>query len=628
MKKLLSLVITVFFVVCAAYPAFAMTMPPLIGFDPPPSAVPTIITDICRDYNGRDIFQMLAIKQGESISALSPQLQNDLSYIDCLTDQIDENGQPVYYMCPVTWDLSRSTDTSLPGRIEIHGTLNYASNYTLISTLPNDIIWQAVVQGERASGAEVLSDINVSFLQNSPIPLGEEPKSKISTATCHTSIPGEYFNCDFVWDFSSVQINTAGKYTISGAPSLPLGFALPPNYVAPTRTIVVMPNDAPDLSSALFDNLNGYINCKWLFPLQKENNVKLEYAVNTEEWKQDLQSTYIVFNSYWGNSLNINLNALNEKTDYYFRIRYSEGSADKFSNTLHIRLENKDFLIPNAAPPSFDIGGDRDAGDTGGNVLPPLTQPAPSEPSEIAPPPLVPVSPPPLEISPVPPQDAIITQAPPPIVKAPDDDLKPVYNEEKPTVMEEVTENSTLISGTRLSQLTALSDVVLFEKHGIAVELSSSLLNNLHLTDDNILEVYIQKSENSGFNLAVFADGNAVDALPETTVYMPFDADDGDKLECVKTDGTFVSNAYYEKQNGTAQFELQEGGNYQVRHIKAPVKAPLEAANEATSQTLNSTDNAVASESQSKLPVFTFIAIFGITIGACLYVFVLRRQNE
>ncbi|MEG0649893.1 MAG: hypothetical protein RR764_08640 [Oscillospiraceae bacterium] len=619
MKRLLSCALSMLLIVGTAPHALAMMMPPPgIGMLPPPSAPVTFVA-ICPNYNGRE-YRMLTLNQGEPISALSAQLKNDLSVINCQIEQADPAGEPQYDFCPVTWDLSQTTDTTVPGRIEIHGTLTPGDNQSLATTLSSDITWQAVVKGKRAGGAEVLKDIIVNFLQNESIALGKKPSNRTTNAKCITSVPGEYFDCDFVWDFSTVSFNTAGKYTVTGAPSLPLGFALPQGYTAPTRTVVVMPDDAPDLSAALFDNVNGVINCKWLFALPNDKSVFGEYAVDKGEWLSDTAETYMSYKGFWGNSLTVHLNKLTEKTDYYFRIRYSDGGGEKLSNVLHVRLENKDFLLPSGAPPAFDIGGDRDAGDTGGTPLPPLTQPPPVIPTEPAPPTSVPV-PPPTAVPPV--------QNPVPPVAV----LPPETDAERQPVMEKVTENSTMLSGLRLSQLAALDDVVLFEKHGIAVELSSSLLTNLQLENDQILEVYIEKTENDGFSLDIYANGKAVDALPKTSVYMPYAANEGDELECIKPDGTFVANAYYEKESGTAHFELQESGKYQIRQIKA---APLQALpeelpekpSEEPPQNPSYTADADAKEPQSVWPFILVVAALSVAIGISLYALILRRQHE
>ncbi|MEG1366819.1 MAG: hypothetical protein RSC96_06330, partial [Oscillospiraceae bacterium] len=186
-----------------------------------------------------------------------------------------------------------------------------------------------------------------------------------------------------------------------------------------------------------------------------------------------------------------------------------------------------------------------------------------------------------------------------------------------------------MLSGLRLSQLAALNNVVLFEKHGIAVELSSSLLTDLQLENDQILEVYIEKTENDGFSLDIYANGKAVDALPKTSVYMPYAANEGDKLECIKPDGTFVANAYYEKESGTAHFELQESGKYQIRQIHA---APLHTVPEnppEEPQNPSHTADAATNEpqSQSVWPFILIVAALSVAIGISIYALILRRQH-
>ncbi|MEG0397404.1 MAG: hypothetical protein RR612_11795, partial [Oscillospiraceae bacterium] len=120
---------------------------------------------------------------------------------------------------------------------------------------------------------------------------------------------------------------------------------------------------------------------------------------------------------------------------------------------------------------------------------------------------------------------------------------------------------------------------------------------------------------------------------PKTSVYMPYAANEGDELECIKPDGTFVANAYYEKESGTAHFELQESGKYQIRQIKA---APLQALpeelpekpSEEPPQNPSYTADADAKEPQSVWPFILVVAALSVAIGISLYALILRRQHE
>lgn len=105
--------------------------------------------------------------------------------------------------------------------------------------------------------------------------------------------------------------------------------------------------------------------------------------------------------------------------------------------------------------------------------------------------------------------------------ETPSDDA-PLSDRQTP-LMEQVTDISTTIAGTRLQLLLqANPESVLFEKQGITVEISSAFLSALHLADDALLKISIQKTDDCSFSLSLRADGSELEALSETTVTMPY----------------------------------------------------------------------------------------------------------
>ncbi|MEG2204172.1 MAG: hypothetical protein RRY21_03330, partial [Oscillospiraceae bacterium] len=368
--------------------------------------------------------RLLLLAPGEPLTALetNPHLPHEL---DCLTDAVDSQGQPVSAWCPVTWELSETPDSMTPGRFSFFGTLKPPPGFELAQDFSGRVCHTAVITGERPLGPEMLESVADTDLSAMLLPLGQAPETYFNTTevTCFTRVPGEYFFCPVVWDFHSVQQDVLGAYSITGVPELPTGFAPPPDFKPLTRSLIVMDANKVDLSAASFDPCTKLLDCHWIGAIAHETPVSLECAVGKGEWKPDDQE-FLFYNPHIGDFLSVRLERLALKTDYYFRIVYGAPGAQKTSNVLHVRLESWDFLDTEGSLPPFDISGDRDGGDLSGDPLPDLEQPAPGFDTDDASQPLQTTPP----------------QAPP---------------------LEVVTPTSTTLSGARLCQLMAQAETVL-----------------------------------------------------------------------------------------------------------------------------------------------------------------------
>ncbi|MEG2073335.1 MAG: hypothetical protein RRY54_01070 [Angelakisella sp.] len=443
------------------------------------------------------------------------------------------------YECPVIWELN-SPDTSTPGYKALIGILSPEAGYQLADGVSNRISYGVMVTAPGME-AQAITDISPEYSDHYVIAVGDSPDTlslRDMGAICTTEHFGEYFICPVRWALETVNTSVPASYTVAGEPVLPDGFCLPVGLSALpdlSQTVGVVAPDCIDLSAAWIDPKNSnFLHCQWIYQAAEESPLVLQYSTVKDEWHDDFNSQSDPSgNNYgiiWHNNLglHINLDYLTLHTDYWFRVLYE---GNRYSNTLHVYLKDKNFIYEVGGS-----GGDRDGGDQEGNRLPPLLQPAPD---------------------------------------TSDDDDSSVS-----PVLETVTESSTILSGARLNQLTVEGGTMLFEKHGVAIELPSSLTNSLNLSAEQLLELTLLRPAEDTFSLAILADGKALTALPRTTVRLPWAAEATQKLECVNLDGAHSSEGIYEPASGTVRCTISETGAYRIRAVPpvaeppAPVTAP------------------------------------------------------
>ncbi len=499
---------------------------------------PVLILNLYPGTEFQTDFPLLTIEPGASWDTLELPAE-----LECATDTPNVYGYRRYW-CPVVWTLPEEGASTEPGRVTITGTLTPGKGYELGEGVSPQVTISAVVAGEPADGPETLVRADANLPAMSSIPLNVDAEEYLSqldvpSARCFTKVTGEYFFCPINWDYGAVNIHEPGIYTASGVPVLPAGFALPVDFQPFARKLCVMPGDRVDLSAAVFETDDNSIHCSWFFPIPESAAVRGEYAVGQGPWQEDVAGTYLNYNRILGDSLLIYLEPLELSTDYYFRLVYNLGSGEESSNTLHINLENKDFLQPEAPPPDFDIGGDRDGGDWGGGSLPDIQQPMP-----------------------------------------PTDSWSPPAAKPNPP-LEIVTETSTALSGLRLRKLAQTGATVLFSKQGVAAELSSEFLLSLELADDRLLQVTLERPVPESFRLHILADGETLTDLPETQVRLPWEGEP-DALACLDASETVVSDAVYEAESRTVMCLVTGTGDYtlQAKAAKTEENATVELLEE------------------------------------------------
>ena len=607
---------------------------PLCSAEAPPVSV---ITSVGDPINPTSVQILFLSQNGDPASLELPD-----SYV-CV-----KNGR-WGYSCPVEWNLA-ALDSSKPGLHYIPGLLQPEGGYSLAEGLSPNVRYPVYVEGPDPETKLELKEIFYELPDSFLVPTGSRTDSlNIDCGTAYglTETFGEFVKCDISWDFGAVDMAIPGRYPVYGTPNLSDEIVFPPDFNGfETESGIVSP-DYVDLSAGEANSFPGYIHCRWLYSIQDQNSVKLEYSLQGENgpWLPDPSTEpgkmYYAYYASWSKYINFDLSRLEPGKNYYFRLTYDE---NQISNTICLRTDGNE--------PTFQasgMGGDRDGSDQNGGLLPPVSQPAPGDPgllpgisggdrdgddqenqqipgydqtistSDMAP--LTtgkddadPSSPPseefggladstlphsnsdqakPLETKPTDPgreKPAV------PLSTEAHAQASVVADAQSPAVkapvLERVTDISTTLSGIRLRQLAASSKTVLFEKKGIAVELFSSFLNTLSLGDEELLEVTIEQPQPDSFRLTVVANGKPVTELPDTTVRIPWKKSET-MPECVDSTGSQKNPAVYSSETGMISCTIHSTGTFR---LQSPSDAKAPAVRNVSAVPQNS-----SSESHSSL---------------------------
>lgn len=467
--------------------------------------------------------------------------------VDCLTDQ---SGQPLVRL-PVEWSLD-SVDTAVNQPQELVGTVQLAEGWRFGEGVPTQVsctllpTWEGM-PARRLDALHPVENIRLQIL-----PVGGDPDTLLGGLWIGQT-GDNYFYCDPNWDLSGFDPDRVGRYQLTACPQLPYAY-LRPEEALPTLALQVMPDDDIDLSA--YETQLFSVRCKWLYEADSQK-MRLERAVGRGPWEaveaEPLEDGLYSFgaSTYGPTWLELDLLDHQEGVDYYYRFVY----GGRGSNVLHIRNE-----LDAAYVESLLDWGDRGGADGGEQTMPDLEQEAP------APPPVdVPITVPPGEIE---------TEDPPGFEEQPQDEPPAQEPPEIPEVsdppapaMERVTQSGSTVSAARLEQMAGETrEPLLFEKHGISVEFPASLLDELALSDRELLTVEIAPWGENGFTLAVSAGGRAVSALPETTARFPYTGESAalSPLALFDEQGREVSEAAYDDALSVVTVTITATGSYRA----------------------------------------------------------------
>ena len=397
--------------------------------------------------------------------------------------------------------------------------------------------------------------------------------------------------CFINWDFSQLELSEAGLYpqstglyTISGMPDVTEYFVLSPDVEPFHFQLAVVSPDYIDLTASVLDGPDQVLCLLYCRP----NDPSRVQVLRSEEdgpWQELSPGTDYLLES---DAITFYIGELAQDVTYRYQVCYD---GDGRSNVLSVRRTGDEVLLETAGEghpatgatvstpsptPSNDWGGDRDGGDWDDQDIPPISTPDP-EPSESipsqtpTPQPTAASSPRPTASStPQPSLSAPLPSAPSPTVPPVSSDTpspSPVHTNEPAEFRPsgESGDTSTLLSGQQLEQMAenAPADTLLFEKDGVAAELSSQLLKELGLEAQELLEVTVERPAEDAFRLTVQASGATVTDIPGTTVRFPWTGT-AEGLVWVHLESGQKLPARYEAESGTVVCDLSAAGTYQL----------------------------------------------------------------
>lgn len=481
----------------------------------------------------------------EADQELDPEnLPKQIAKRNYLVCDCDDGGG---YALPVTWSTEVPHE---PGLYYITGTLSLYDDTVLAEDFDGIETWPVFRLGEGVvldAAVELPSMVDPLICQNG------DPTVDVSFALPEARVlVGEdaYLPLDIAWswDWSGVVSDTLGQYTVTGTlTGVPDWVCLPEEACSVSFPVYVLPGDRIEIYG-LLHLYQDYLNIGWTYESSAVSEVVLEQQTADGQWEACPESWYR-WSPWAPGNLQLYLMEFPTETDIVLRLRYQDvvdgNAVERFSEpiTLNVPANIAEILAEEGTQIPDDLfNGDRDGSDSGGTDLPDYEQPAP----EWALP------------------EGTFTAWQPPEEDAP---AQPP-EEERETVTEIVTDTYTALSGLRLEQLTQLDDRVLFEKQGAAVEIPSHLLENLALSDWELLETTILRPADNAVELEILAAGERVTDLTGTVIRMPWDPADGTELQVMDQTGTVLGEAVCEA-SGTVWFVINQPGTYLVQAVAA-----------------------------------------------------------
>lgn len=280
------------------------------------------------------------------------------------------------------------------------------------------------------------------------------------------------------------------------------------------------------------------------------------------------------------NSLKISSYKLKENLHYYFRLE----DGDESSNIVHILYDGtsirNDYL---------DYGGDRDGGGGNDNTLPPVTQPMPTDRpnheedktpggEENTSSPTTPENKP----------DSAEN-----ITKPDTSKNKPNHNESivepvmKPSLpaentqispYEEDSDTRSVWSGLRLKYACALKDTVVFVKGDVTLTFSSSVLQEMKLTDTDLFEAQVTRPDKNSADISIKINGQAVSGIHGMQVQISYNPQDvGSDFTVIRGGSSETISAAFE--NNAIRFTTDKAGLFTIKEAIKSHDTPSQDAN-------------------------------------------------
>lgn len=443
------------------------------------------------------------------------------------------------------------------------------------------------------------------------------------------------YDISISWDISSVDSSMPGCYEIYGTfENIPDNVIVPPKFASAVKTIYIADTSKYEIfPSSITTN---YFFITWFYPILDNTSMKIWYARGDDDWQVvNLTDNSLV--SLTSTHISFSRTMFAQNTLYYFQILYN----NQMSNIITFYDDGThcltDYYNYNREP------ANRDGEDI----------------NDIK-------------------QDAIIDD---PVINKTDDDEKETNNnsnenfsniyttdneesdnqtsnnnddnnsnngtddtnnstanirdetlpnnsEETASLTEILTDSNTTISGARVKILiTQNPNWILFEKHGISVNIPTSFFKDLNMANDDLLSVTIDSVDNTTFELSIKLNDDTITSIPGTKLYFPF-ADSEISYICVNSSNNSKTAATYDDISKTLQFYISSTGTY---HIQGDLQNAVEAFNTDFNHTQNTAqmnDNSETKTSKSTNFILFIIVITLIMLAIGGYMSICKKKGH
>lgn len=518
------------------------------------------------------------------LSYLQEQLQN----ISSLTAIVSKDGQTYETELSLSWS-GLPEDVTKAGSYELTGTIlppqgcTFADGVMTSIRIPY-IIHDASVKSAIASLFNIQTGITGMIFEVHDDSSWNEQRdllhSFLAAAVCGLTADGQ--KAELVldqFDDHSVNINVPGEYEIlisySLADSCQDRFTLPDGLKTWHIPVKVSDPSVYELWTLKVDNSTFYVTSLTkptsdakLFWLKSESKLT-EEELNTQNWEvfpdPDDGTT---LNPYLSD-FQISRALLTRGIYHYFQVV----SSTQRSTILMIQDNGEEYNYENT-------GGDRDGSSSDDAPSGSLVQPAPAAPqpgpsasegassgsqdasssttagsseSQAAP-----------SSTTAAPSEA--QAAPSDTTAAPSDTTAAPSNQTDSVATESFSADQDRLYGVRLNLMRQTSGGnALFSKHGIQLQLSSDVLDQLALSDEDFLTVSIQHPASDMILVSVSKNDEEILSIPDTKITVPWNAQDpaSDFLLQDKKSDTIYTGTYDEEQK-LLTFIISEPGTYYV----------------------------------------------------------------
>lgn len=473
-------------------------------------------------------------------------------------------GGYTYVDCPVKWDLS-AIDRSVPGIYPVKGQVAPPPGFAFSADLMEDAKASLAETRIYVYREGIRRVTRLIFYQCFP----GTPLLAVSTGTPNLAEKldksfdykveldsFEKVRVDHAWDFSSVDGSAPGLYTatlclIPPAPDI----EIPEDFQRlPVQVLVQKPGEPNLVALAEY---NGYFCMPVILTQGEHRRLQVWYRINGGEWvKEDWEKGGVYFNSTTPFEFRFQKEHMRPGNTYAFKVALDGYTSD----ILEITASENQFT----AAILGDRDGQRDETGRKEHPLPPLRQPPPVGSKEPAG-----NSNKGTRSNDGGPEVSAAISAP---ESGPVRSLRP--EKEPPAVScaseahwEEVTPERTSLVGKRLEKLLEYNEgQLLFEKHGITVQIPASWLAGLQMSDSSLLSVMITPLDERSFRLALTVDGEPPPSLPIFQISMPYGAEQHgtDRVAVFDGHGDALTDAAYDAKTGRVTFSVGVMGIFHV----------------------------------------------------------------